>query len=84
MDWISLLGFAGATFTTAAFIPQAIKILKTKSTKEVSLFMYIINVLGIIFWLIYGIARSDYPIIYANVISITLASTILICKIKYK
>jgi len=84
MDYNTLFGYIGATLTTVAFVPQAVKIIKTKSTKDISLFMYIIFVVGITCWLLYGILTLDYPIIYSNVMSIVLATTILIYKIIYK
>lgn len=80
----SIFGFIGAACTTIAFLPQTLKIIKTKSTKDVSLIMYIIYVIGISCWLTYGIMINDYPIIGANVISFMFAVTILGLKLKYK
>jgi len=79
-----ILGYIAATFTTVSFLPQAVKVIKTKDTQSISLFMYLIFNIGIILWLLYGIFTKTYPIIIANVITVILSSTILWYKIKEK
>ena len=56
MNYVELVGFAAASLTTFAFLPQAIKIHKTQSTKDISLAMFVTTTLGILLWLIYGFA----------------------------
>lgn len=84
MNLITLIGLCAAILTTIAFVPQAIKTIRTKHTQDLSLFMYSIMTLGILLWLIYGIYTNDLPIIFANAISIVLSGTILVMKIRYK
>lgn len=84
MDLTSIVGFLAGTFTTVAFLPQVIKVIKTKQTRDISLVMYIIFITGIIFWEIYGIMLNEYPIIIANSVTIFLAAIILVYKIRYK
>lgn len=84
MELTQLIGSIAAIMTTTAFVPQAVKIIKTKSTKDISLGMYLILTTGILFWLIYGILLKEPPIIFANTIGFTLTFTILILKIKYR
>ena len=81
---LKYIGFLAAFCTTFAFIPQAVKVWKTKSTKDISLYMFIIFTVGVFSWLIYGIAISDMPIILANSVTLVLSLFILIYKIKYK
>ena len=81
---LKYVGFFAAFCTTFAFLPQAAKVWKTKSTKDISLYMFIIFTIGVLSWLIYGIAISDLPIILANAITLVLSLFILIYKIKYK
>jgi len=78
-----LLGFVAAICTTISFLPQVIKIIKTKETKDISLLMYIILNIGIFLWLIYGFLISEPPIIVANGIVFILGLLILILKIKH-
>lgn len=75
-------GFAAAFCTTIAFVPQAIKVYKTKHTKDISLVMFLLMNLGIVLWLIYGLMLNSYPIIIANAVTIVLAFYILARKIK--
>jgi MtN3 and saliva related transmembrane protein len=84
MNFITLMGFAAATCTTISFIPQTIKTIKTRHTKDLSLGMYFILNAGIIFWLAYGIFKNDLPIILANAITLALTLIILGLKIKYR
>ena len=84
MNPITIIGLLAGTFTTIAFLPQLIKTLKLKETKDLSLWMYIILCSGVFLWLVYGLLIKDLPIIAANSISLVLASIILFYKIKYK
>lgn len=81
---VNLIGMLAGTFTTAALIPQVVQVWKTKSTKDISLVMYIIFTIGVALWLTYGVALSALPIIIANSITLMLAVSILAMKIKYK
>lgn len=84
MELFTVVGLAAAALTTFSFIPQAIKVIRTKHTKDLSLSMYTAFTLGILLWLIYGIMTKDAPIIVANIVTVILASIILVMKIKYK
>lgn len=84
LNLIELIGYIAAFCTTISFLPQAIRVIKTKHTKDLSLLMYSIFNVGIILWLIYGIAIVAWPIIVANAITMVLTLTILYLKIKYK
>lgn len=84
MDIKSILGSVAGILTTIAFIPQVIKVIKTKSTKDISLWMYILFVLGVLCWAIYGIMLKEAPIIAANITTFLLALITIGYKIKYK
>jgi len=83
MDYVAIIGFSAAICTTTAFLPQAIKTLKTKSTKDISLIMYLLFCIGVFLWLIYGLYLNSYPIILANIITLVLALIVLTMKIIY-
>lgn len=80
-NWIA---YTATTFGLFAFLPQAIKTLKSKETKDISLIMYLIFWLGVILWLLYGIFLKSLPVIIVNSVVLFLASVILVLKIKYK
>jgi len=79
-----LIGFIAAILTTSAFIPQALKTIKTKHTRDLSLIMYLAFSSGVLLWLIYGIILKDLPIILANSVTFIFASIILFLKIRHK
>lgn len=83
MKWTTAIGLLAAALTTVSFLPQVVKILKTKHTKAISLLMYVIFATGVLLWLIYGISIKDLPIILANGITLIIAAIVLILKIKY-
>ena len=84
MEIFTIIGLAAATCTTLAFLPQAIRVIKTRQIKDLSLMMYSVFTLGVFLWLVYGILVKDAPIIIANIITGILAAIILIMKIRYK
>lgn len=68
--------------TTIAFLPQAIKVIKTKDTQSISLAMYMVFTTGVLFWFVFGLMIDSYPIIIANIITFFLSGIILIYKIR--
>lgn len=84
MNLVTILGLIAACLTTGSFLPQAIKAIKTKHTKDLSLGMYSVLSIGIVLWLIYGILVHDIPIIVSNCVTLVLTSTILFLKLRYK
>jgi MtN3 and saliva related transmembrane protein len=80
---IKLLGFAAATCTTLAFAPQFVKVWRTRSTEDISLGMFLVLVLGVALWLLYGLLSGDGPLIASNAITLVLAGAILFMKLKY-
>tara|TARA_B100000795_G_scaffold72262_1_gene51012 strand:+ start:60 stop:323 length:264 start_codon:yes stop_codon:yes gene_type:complete len=81
---IKYIGFFAAFCTTIAFVPQAIKVYKSKSTKDISLYMFLIFTIGVLSWLIYGVIIFNLPVILANAATLVLSLFILIYKLRYK
>lgn len=84
MDYIEILGLVAAIVTTSCFIPQVYKIWKEKSTKDISLAMYLTMSLGLTLWLIYGVFIKSTPVTLANGITLILVLWIVALKLKYK
>jgi MtN3 and saliva related transmembrane protein len=81
--FIKLLGFAAATCTTVAYAPQFIKVWRTRSARDISLGMFLVMLLGLALWLVYGLLSGDAPLVAANAITMLLAGGILVMKLKY-
>jgi len=84
MNEFTIIGFIAASLTTASFLPQAIQVIRTRNTKDISLLMYLMFNTGVVLWLVYGILIQDYPLIIANFIALSFTGTILVLKIRYK
>ena len=80
---IEFFGYFAAILTTAAFLPQLIKTLKTKKAEDVSIFTLIMFICGVGSWIIYGYKISSSPILISNIITFILNSLILISKIYF-
>ena len=81
MTTIDILGFTDAFCTTFSFLPQALKVFKTRDTKSLSLVMYSVLTVGVALWLAYGLLKQDAAVIVANMITLLLAVAILGIKI---
>jgi len=78
-----LFGLLGSITAAVLFFPQVFKSYKTKKTKELSWFGIIIGMLNGIFWIIYGLFKSDPFIYVTNIILFTGAFLLITLKIKY-
>lgn len=78
MDITLVTGLFAAFFTTFAFAPQSIKTLRTRNTEGISVVMYFMFLLGVLSWIVYGIQRSDFAVLIANIVTLFLAAPVLI------
>ena len=83
-DVVELIGFAAAFLTTIAFIPQVVQVWKTNSVEGLSLTTYIIFVIGVFLWFLYGLNIGSLSMIIANSITVLLALVIIYFIIKSK
>ncbi|MBL6603867.1 MAG: SemiSWEET transporter [Flavobacteriaceae bacterium] len=77
-----IIGIIAAILTTSGFIPQVYKIYKEKNAKGVSLTMYLILIIGVLLWLVYGILIGSLSIIIANSVTALLQLCVIIFKLK--
>lgn len=79
-EWI---GGVAAVLTTGSFIPQVWRVWQTRHTKDISLLMYTFFTAGVALWLAYGILLDAWPVIIANSITLLLAGTVLVLKLRF-
>ena len=72
-----IIGFIAAILTTSSFIPQLVKVWKSKSSKGVSVSMYLVMLSGVILWGVYGYLIGSKPVLIANAITALLQGAIL-------
>ena len=80
---IDYLGFLAGFTTTVSFLPQVIRVYKTKSGRDISLWTMALLSFGVFLWLIYGSLIMSLPIIIANAVTLVLVSAILVLKLYY-
>lgn len=78
-----VIGAAGAVLTTLCWLPQALKVMRDKDTRALSLLATVAFTLGLAFWLIYGLALGDWPLIGSNAVTLALMLPILAMKLRY-
>jgi MtN3 and saliva related transmembrane protein len=84
MQTYTIVGILAGFLTTISFLPQAIKVWKSRSAKDLSLIMYIFFSIGVCLWMAYGIMLHELPIIIPNFFALILSLFILSIKIIYK
>lgn len=78
-----IVGFSAGTLTTLCWTPQAVKILRSRDAKSISLVTQIAFAVGCSLWLVYGILLQSISIIVFNVITILLNLLIIGLKLRY-
>lgn len=71
MPWY-IIGSAAALLTTFGFVPQVIKMFRTKSVRDISLPTFIQFSVGMSCWALYGFHLRDIIIISANGIGVLI------------
>lgn len=83
MQASDILGYAAATLTTVSFIPQVWRTFRTRDVSGISLRMYSIFTAGIAVWLAYGIVLKETPMMIANSLSLVLACSVLVMRLRF-
>lgn len=84
MGWTDLIGAFAAGLTTLSFLPQAWQTFRTRDVSGISLGMYGLFTLGVALWLVYGLLLGAWPIVAANALTLALALSILVMKLRYR
>jgi len=80
---IDLLGLVAGTLTTCSFVPQVVRIWRTRSARDISTVMFLLLSLGVLLWVVYGVAIQSAPVIVANGVTLVLALAILGMKLYF-
>lgn len=84
MEAIDILGYIAGILVVISLLPQAIKSWKTKLTRDISLWRYIIYIIGLILWITYAVIIENGPVALMNSAGLALAISILYLKLQYK
>jgi len=80
---LTIVGLIAGFLTTISFVPQVVMVWRSRSTHDISFGMFSLMSVGVLLWLIYGIMLDDLPIIIANAVTLCLASSIVVAKLKF-
>jgi MtN3 and saliva related transmembrane protein len=83
MQFPETIGYLAAMLTTCSFVPQAWQTFRTRDVSGISLGMYSVFACGVALWLLYGLLLGAWPIVVANGITLALALSILVMKLRY-
>jgi MtN3 and saliva related transmembrane protein len=81
--FVETVGALAAILTTLCWVPQALKIVRERETRAISLSGTMLCVLGVLLWLVYGIAIKDMPLISSSLATLAITAAILVFKIRY-
>jgi MtN3 and saliva related transmembrane protein len=83
VDLIEIIGLTGSILSSITFMPQVYQTWKTRSVKDLNIYMLLIVFSSTLIWIVYGVSRGLLPVIICNSI-ISLLSLLLIgFKIKF-
>ncbi len=80
---VDAVGAAGATLTTICWVPQTVKIIREREARAISLTATTLCTLGVLLWLVYGLAILDAPLIGSSIATLAMTATILVLKIRH-
>lgn len=79
---MEIFGNIAGVLVIFAFAPQAIKTIRTKQTRDLSLSTYALLVIASICWVIYGFYKDSPSLYIANTVVGILAFAIVVVKIR--
>ena len=80
---VEAIGFIAAFCTTAAYVPQLVRIVRLRSARDISLPTFLLMSVGVFLWLLYGLYTGSKPVIASNVVTLVLSLSILVLKLRY-
>jgi MtN3 and saliva related transmembrane protein len=81
-NWFEAIGLIAACLTTFSFLPQAIRIWRHRSARDVSLVMYVMMTTGCALWLVYGLLIESVSLIFSNGVGVLMVGSILVLKLR--
>ena len=84
MQLAQIIGLVAGTITSITFLPQVIRIWKTRSAKDLSMLMLTLLIIGTSLWFSYGLMMKDIAIIYTNSMVLAMSLVMMFFKLKYK
>jgi MtN3 and saliva related transmembrane protein len=81
---VEALGFIGGGLVSVSLLPQVIKSWRTRSTKDISILWGLINLIGQVFWITYGLTIHSLSLVVMSGITFVMSASLVVLKIRYK
>ena len=80
---VDAVGVAAALCSMSSFVPQIIKLMKTRDASGVSLRTYAVTVTGFGLWIAYGLLLGSWPVAVSNTVCLVMSGAVLALKWRY-
>lgn len=80
---VELVGMIAGTLTTLAYVPQVVKVWRSRSARDLSLGMFLLMNIGNFLWLVYGLLIASVGLVAANGATLALTVSVLVAKLKF-
>ena len=80
----TILGLVSGTLTSLAAIPQVVKTLRTRHTRDISVWQPLLLSIGVALWIVYGMLIHNLPLILTNIIPLVCNALLAGLKLYYR
>ena len=84
MTAIDIIGLVAAALTTGSFVPQVVRLWRTRDAEGISLVTFAVFSAGVVLWLIYGVMLHSWPVILSNAVTIVLTIAIVVLTMRFR
>ena len=84
MNAIDIIGLVAAALTTGSFVPQVVRLWRTRDAEGISLVTFAVFSVGVVLWLIYGVMVHSWPVILSNAVTIVLTIAIVVLTMRFR
>lgn len=84
MTTLDLIGTCAATLTTGSFLPQVVRLWRTRNAEGISLLTFSIFSVGVVLWLTYGLQIRSWPIIISNCVTLVLSIAVVVHTLRFR
>lgn len=83
LNWIEGLGIVAALLTTLCWVPQAVRTIRLRDARAISLWTQVFYGLGLLLWLVYGLLIASWPLVGSNGVTLVLVAIIIVMKLRF-
>jgi MtN3 and saliva related transmembrane protein len=84
MNVVTRIGYCAGTLTTCSFVPQVVKMARTRRSEDVSAAMLVALAAGALLWVVYGVSVKSAPIIRANGVTLVLLAALVVMEVLFR